>query len=344
MNNKKTKPMSSTTHPERNEFLDITKGVLMLLVVWGHVIQVIAYGDGSYFEDPIFKAIYTFHMPLFMAISGYVSYGSIQRHAWLPMVTRRFNQLIVPAFVWAAIFGVIVSATAVMFQGADVRHTWVHLPMLVFKTASSFWFLWAIFFFTVIIATLKTVRCDTVAFMTAVFFFYLLVPALGKDYLFKFTLPFFCVGYIVARAGVPALVMKSSAGIAAMVASVVFYLLWNRQDYIYVSQMCLSLENLPHIVFRMACGIVISFAVLRGLFTVFAKPPLRIFSVIGKRSLEIYILHTIVLKVVPAMAQPLDPVVFASTAAPMLALTFCLLCSIGNGFPFGKTLNFRMVH
>lgn len=320
----------------RNEFLDISKGVLMFLVVWGHVIQGVAYGNIGYFQDPVFKAIYTFHMPLFMAISGYLTYGSIQRHAWLPMVKRRFKQLIVPAFVGAAIFGMIISCVAVLFEGASVPSTLVHFPLLVFKTASSFWFLWAIFLFTVMISTLKAMRCDTVAFMSAVFVLYLFVPALGKDYLFKFTLPFFCVGYVVARVGVPPLVLKRSVGIGATVASVGLYLLWSQQDYIYVSQMFMNLANLPHLLFRMVCGIVVSIAFLRGLSAVFSTPPLRLFSAIGKRSLEIYILHTLVLKVVPAVAHPLDPAVFASTVAPVLALTFCLLCALGAGFPLGN--------
>jgi len=327
--------ITPTLRQGRNEFLDISKGILMFLVVWGHVIQFVAYGNEYYLDDPILKAIYTFHMPLFMAISGYLTYGSIQRHAWFPMVLRRFRQLIVPAFVGAAIFGVLFSITAVLLQGADIRNTLAHLPLLVFKTASSFWFLWAIFLFTAILATLKVVRRDTPAFMAAVFVIYLLVPAMGKDYLFKFTLPFFCLGYIVARVGIPDFVMKRSFGIAATVSSLACYLLWSQQDYIYVSQMSLSLQNLPHIFFRLVCGIVVSIVFLRGLSVVYATRPLRIFTAIGRRSLEIYILHTVVLKVVPSVAHRLEPAVFALAVAPVLALAFCVLCTVGTGFTHG---------
>ena len=61
---------------KRNESLDILKGILVLLVVWGHAIQFgfgFEYVEKYYcFDDNIYKLIYSFHMPLFMAISGYL--------------------------------------------------------------------------------------------------------------------------------------------------------------------------------------------------------------------------------------------------------------------------------
>jgi fucose 4-O-acetylase-like acetyltransferase len=112
--------------------------------------------------------------------------------------------------------------------------------------------------------------------------------------------------------------------------------MWHQADYVYVSQMTLSLENLPHILFRMACGIVVSFAFLHGLSAVFSVAPAGIFTAIGRRSLEIYILHSLVLKSLPAITPSHNPVIFASILAPLLALTFCLLCAACPGSPFGK--------
>ena len=54
----------------RNIYIDVLKGLAVLAVLLGHAIQrglVI-----NYTEDIIFKIIYTFHMPLFMFLSGYV--------------------------------------------------------------------------------------------------------------------------------------------------------------------------------------------------------------------------------------------------------------------------------
>lgn len=70
---------------QRNSFIDFVKGVLIFLVVLGHCIQ---YGSGkyyftrqSYFENILFKIIYSFHMPLFSLISGFLFFYSCQSHS-----------------------------------------------------------------------------------------------------------------------------------------------------------------------------------------------------------------------------------------------------------------------
>jgi fucose 4-O-acetylase-like acetyltransferase len=51
----------------------------MFLVVYVHIIQYVVYNGKGFFQDQIFKAIYMFHMPLFMAVSGFLSFYSIQK-------------------------------------------------------------------------------------------------------------------------------------------------------------------------------------------------------------------------------------------------------------------------
>lgn len=301
----------------------------MFLVVWGHIIQATAYSSDGFYSDPIFKAIYTFHMPLFMAISGYLSYSSIQRYAYLPMLKRRFMQLIVPAFVGAAIFGIIVTAANVI-QGSSILHALEQFPKLVFKTASSFWFLWAIFLFTVIHCTIKKFARDSVLIMTAVFIAYCLLPPFGKDYLFRFTLPFFSMGYLIARHGIPKIILKNTIFVSSSIVSIVLYLLWTKEDYIYVSKMTLNFDNLHHILFRMTCGIVISFSVLSGLFAIKKFRSMFLFSQIGKSSLLVYIAHSLALKLTPKITHSLDPLLISSIAAPIIAFLFCCICCVNQ--------------
>lgn len=58
---------------KRELYPDIIKGIAIILVVLGHCIQ---FGSAFstnllFFKSSIFIAIYSFHMPLFMLISGY---------------------------------------------------------------------------------------------------------------------------------------------------------------------------------------------------------------------------------------------------------------------------------
>lgn len=64
----------------RNVYLDIVKYVAIFLVIWGHVVQQsLAPGVVPVKADGIYRFIYSFHMPLFMGISGYFFGKSIQK-------------------------------------------------------------------------------------------------------------------------------------------------------------------------------------------------------------------------------------------------------------------------
>ena len=54
-------------------WIDSLKGWLMILVVLGHAIQS-SLGDAC-FQNHLWNIIYSFHMPAFMAISGWFAYS-----------------------------------------------------------------------------------------------------------------------------------------------------------------------------------------------------------------------------------------------------------------------------
>lgn len=54
----------------RDEFLDSLKFFLIILVIFGHVLEA---GKLSRFELTLYNTIYSFHMPLFIFVSGYFS-------------------------------------------------------------------------------------------------------------------------------------------------------------------------------------------------------------------------------------------------------------------------------
>lgn len=59
-----TEPRTETIlGKERLKYLDITKGIAILLMVWGHRVV-------TYSADDV-RLIFSFHMPLFFIISGY---------------------------------------------------------------------------------------------------------------------------------------------------------------------------------------------------------------------------------------------------------------------------------
>lgn len=85
---------------ERNEVIDLIKGFTIILVVLGHSIQ---QQLGTEMDSNLmFKIIYSFHMPLFMWISGY-TYGCYGKDFSLKWLRKRFLGLVIPFWTWAII-------------------------------------------------------------------------------------------------------------------------------------------------------------------------------------------------------------------------------------------------
>lgn len=59
----------------RNIYFDVLKGITIILVAYGHVLQTF---NSNWEISIIGRTIYAFHMPLFMLVSGYFFYPSVQ--------------------------------------------------------------------------------------------------------------------------------------------------------------------------------------------------------------------------------------------------------------------------
>lgn len=124
---------------KRIEWADAFKGILILLVVLGHSIQSVCIQRGDDFmSNYMWNLIYSFHMPAFMAISGFLAYRpNLKQGGILSSLYRRSRQLIVPFLVWS-IFMFFIN------QNVDNIYDYVLCPN------KSYWFLWALFFIVAI--------------------------------------------------------------------------------------------------------------------------------------------------------------------------------------------------
>jgi len=94
---------------ERKSWPDLCKGIAILLVVFGHAIGYVStYGDGSG-ESSLLMAvdrwIYSFHMPLFFFVSGYLQQISETRrlYSWR-CVKSKLIALMVPYVIFSIVF------------------------------------------------------------------------------------------------------------------------------------------------------------------------------------------------------------------------------------------------
>ncbi|MCR5696841.1 MAG: acyltransferase family protein [Marinilabiliaceae bacterium] len=88
----------------RIQYIDVLRGFAIILVVLGHALEKNGYSDSF-----LYNMIYSFHMPLFFCISGFVTMYSWKldkgshitdyfRYIW-----RKFIAIMIPFFVWSLI-------------------------------------------------------------------------------------------------------------------------------------------------------------------------------------------------------------------------------------------------
>lgn len=111
----------------------------MMLVVLGHAIQ-ITIGKECY-TNHLWNMIYSFHMPAFMAISGFLAYRPNTQWGGqnlISVIYRRFRQLVVPFVIWTLLLLLIGGK----FSLEDIG-------IYLLYPDKGLWFLWVLFFITV---------------------------------------------------------------------------------------------------------------------------------------------------------------------------------------------------
>lgn len=156
---------------ERIIWLDNLKATLIIIVVFGHCIQ---HTFPDYSNMTMFRYIYSFHMALFMFVSGYASFKN--KIGW-SIIVRRTKQLLVPFLIWSLFLSIIKGES----YGAMILHP-----------GQSFWFLWVLYFITIIhvtackIAERYNVRNEYITILFAILM--LGMKTITKTSLFDFNL------------------------------------------------------------------------------------------------------------------------------------------------------------
>ena len=116
---------------------DRLKGVLIILVVLGHAIQLTL--NDACFNNHVWNYIYSFHMAAFMAVSGFLSYrwGGVKASRF-SLIYRRLQQLIIPFLIWS-ILKVLLSKQITIDSFINI----------ILYPDGVFWFLWVLFFINV---------------------------------------------------------------------------------------------------------------------------------------------------------------------------------------------------
>lgn len=216
---------------EKNPFIDFLKGIAIILVLVGHCIQ---YGSGAtylnnglYWENAVMKTIYSFHMPLFMAISGYLFCFSVKKHKFLNAAQSRIFKFLPVCCAWAVI------AYAVDFVSGKTPN----IKHLIYYFLTNFWFLWAILFsITCVAVTEFADKCTwggDVACLILVLMF-MFTPDILSVHTYKFVAPYFIGGYYYAKRQ-HNWQKEDKVGVVSAILWGLLMLLYSKDTYIYTT-------------------------------------------------------------------------------------------------------------
>lgn len=177
---------------QRILYWDVIKFFAIFLVVYGHVIQYLNPPERSLWNSFIGENIVSFHMPLFMIVSGYFA-RSLFKKDIKETVKNKFVQLVIPSVTTYFITGVIL---------IFLRHTPLveGFKSLLGYCVTTYWFLKALFIFYVLTSVLYLIARRNVLLAILFVALLLLLPTNILDYVHCISMyPYFIVGLLLYK-------------------------------------------------------------------------------------------------------------------------------------------------
>lgn len=326
---------------ERNQKIDFLKAFAIITVVIGHCIQFgqgAVYYSGKCLEDYLFRFIYSFHMPLFMILSGYLFHLSICRRSFYLNVLSRFKTLFIPIIAWNIVPFIVYT-----------YHDRPHTSRYLFKTYISTmiensWFLWAIFYCSFAVLIINHFFKDNIFIYLAGLILTFVIPDSHNLSLYKFMYPYFLAGYfyhknseeINEKFNNP--LSSSKLLIIVAITFVFLFYFFDNNSYIYTTgYTLLGKDIVPQFridIYRLLIGLIGSIFIIMLLLKIYphlSNTIIKFFSLLGIHSLGIYMISGLIFQyILPRLTSEITGVNYlfvAFESAIMLILSlFISLC------------------
>lgn len=285
---------------KRIEYIDAIKGFAILLMVMGHVI---AWNYADYnnvcIYDPnqsinvkmggvIWQLIYSFHMPLFFMVSGFLFYKVFCWKDLGSFIIKKSKRLLIP---WICTFGIVYFVRGSM----------------------GYWFLLCLFQMSIIVFLLillmekvnsrKTFLIDIILLVAIFIFFKLLhfqncnICGIEVGRFIEF-IPSFFLGVLLRKyVGLYNICIKRTCSYTFCIF--VFIVLFTSRYFVQTGLVEHCLHKLGYYILPIVGCLIVFHAFANGLFTI-ARPVL---IYVGRKSLPIYILHILFVIQIPQIGE-----------------------------------------
>ncbi len=177
---------------KRNSFLDFQKAILIFCVVWTHCATSFEGGIITWNDNYLNVTITTFQMPLFILISGYLFFHSIQRNKPKVIILKKILEVALPASIW----NFITFCISLIFLENGIAFNLTLVKSCILSVLGGLWYLWAYFLCSVVVCLVNMIIKNEWIRMVALLLVLVLshfVPA--NTWYFGFMFPFFLLGY-----------------------------------------------------------------------------------------------------------------------------------------------------
>lgn len=198
---------------KRDVSLDVARGVCIILVVVGHILQ---FDTAMGIEQPLFNFIYSFHMPVFMLLAGYsASFGrdKVNISSMNSFIIKKSKQLALPFLVWGVLVMPVLVNSKKVWEIGDVFKNLMVSPDKGPWFLSSLWCIQLVYLLFCLLSNSKRKSSVIVRELLSFFvLFFLVLSAIFvcrhfnvcvggviSAYLSPLYLFFFFLGYFVSR-------------------------------------------------------------------------------------------------------------------------------------------------
>ncbi|MDU1889526.1 MAG: acyltransferase [Dysgonomonas sp.] len=312
---------------QRNLYADFLKGILIISVAIGHSIQYLQYENNFllFWNNYLFKAIYTFHMPLFMAVSGYFAYSSIANRTTSDFIKSRIKYLLIPLIAWCFI-RVLCSSI-----GSDTTII-TFFDKFIYTSFHSYWFVWTVILGSVVVCILKRFSLDKAWILLPVSILAMLLSTsvmcihVGREYFI-----YFALGYILGSRDLSKYYEFCRKYFLVFVLILIpCCIVWNP----FLPSSILSIEGWAVYLFRVFLGIISSIVFLIIFYGIYTKvkerPVVSYLSNIGQETLGIYLMHDFFIVayqrwILPHFSLPLPGISYTILAFVIVAVSYSII-------------------
>jgi len=271
---------------KRNIHLDALKGLAIILVVTGHII---AFSHpGTVDKSLLFNVIYSFHMPLFFFISGYLVFGRFgpTTSGW---IQKKFGQLIIPYTIFTIFYFFILFSPSL----SAVTPVRVFQVFFSFTVPDSAWFLPVLFESFIILSLCIAVEKFLGKFSYITFFILVscILPltsltTISAVHQIVFYTPFVVIGYLASEYKDK---ISCNVPVIEISGSFLFLLLFVLKFWKLLPA---NFFNLYYSYVVALAGIILSWLVVEKIIHMKIS---HIFVFCGILSMEIYLTHLVIL-------------------------------------------------